>query len=148
MGNAEDHRSLDEIITDNAHLLIKRRIVARRIERRPYYLNTLAEEMAPFMVRLAPGEERSSATFRLAVDRISHTVGRYLGIAKSAKLAWRLDYLEGFFQAMGVSIESMIDRSSMPDEGERAMLEQMLGDANWQIPPPKRSERKNDATSA
>lgn len=141
MGKAADRRTLDEIITDNAHLLLKRRIVARRIERQPYYLNTLAAEMVPFMWS---AEERASEGFAMsaAIDRIVHTLPRYLGIAKSPKLAWRVDYLEGFFLAMGVPLSAMTDPDGAPDEVERSLLERMMEGAEWRVPPPKRAERK------
>lgn len=141
MGKAADHRTLDEIITENAHLLLKRRIVARRIERQSYYLNTLAAEMVPFMWT---AEERASPEFVLsaAVDRIIHTLPGYLGIAKGPKVAWRVDYLEGFQLAMGVPLSAMIDPEVKTDDVERALLERMMEGADWKIPAPKRVDRK------
>lgn len=139
MGNSDDDRSLDEIITDNAHFLIKRRIVARRVERKPYFLNTLAAEMIPYMI---PDEVRGSPEFvmNMAIDRISQSMKRYLGLGD--KIAWRMDYLEGFIHAMGVPITEILDGQSAPTDMERELLEQMMGDAEWRIRPPKRAERK------
>lgn len=141
MGNAADFRTLDEIITANALLLLKRRVAARRVERKPYYLNTLAEEMVPHMV---PPEEREAPGWnkQTAVDRISHTVARYLGLGKSSKVAWRVDYLEGFYHAMGVTLHEMTAPENGLDDAEHALLESMSQHASWIVPAPKSRGRK------
>jgi len=141
MGNAAELRTLDEIITENALLLLRRRIASRRVERKPYYLNTLAAEMVPFMI---PAAEREQPGWnrQTAVDRISHTVARYLGLAKTGKLSWRVDYLEGFYQAMGVTLHEMTAPEIALDDEDRAVLEGVSAYASWVVPRQQPEKRK------
>ncbi len=145
MTEPHDRRTLDQIITDNAMLLLRRRVASRAMERKSYYLHTLAEEMAPHMKPDPHGDAPNTVN---EIDRISKSVSRYLGLARTAKVSWRVDYVEGFCQAMGVSLDELTSRAPLVSPAEAARQAPLIESVTWLIPPGKRRERKSPPESA
>lgn len=139
----QDTRTLDQIITDNAHLWLRRRVAARRVEHEEYTLRRLAAEMMPHMVS---AEEREKPDFDAytASDRIMRTVRTYLGLGRSrgARMPWRADYIDGFCKAMGKDYADIVNRSIALNAEDRDTLDSMHRFARWLAPypwPPKGS---------
>lgn len=134
MQTTEEDRSLDEIVTENAILWLKRRIASRRVERKPYTLAILGEEMLACMKRGIPS--RSYRGFEVpAADHVARTVQRHLGLTKGEKSAWRLDYLEAFYLAMGITLQELTEPVSKLEPKELALLDELTEDVRWIVPP-------------
>jgi hypothetical protein len=140
MSEPADQRTLDQIITENALFLIRRRVAGRIFESRPYYLHTLAEEMAPYMKDVSMGDSPNTLS---EIDRISKSIARYLGLARSAKISWRVDFVDGFCKAMGVPLSDLTSPTPQIDDRRRAQIEEVTESVAWLIPPGKRRERKS-----
>lgn len=133
-------RTLDQIVTENALLWLRRRIAARKVERKPYHLLTLAEEMRPFLVE-EKAERAPNMTEIGEVDHVARTVSRYLGLSRRDKRTWSLDYLEAFCHAIGIPVAELFVPTPKLDERERIYIEELTDDAKWAQPPDRKSRR-------
>jgi len=129
----KEFRPLDEIVTDNARLWLRRRVAAERVMRKTYSLEQLAEEMLGH-VDLEPDTKEYGGRIVAKVDTVGRAVERFLGLSRRGKMPWRLDYLDAFAKAMGISINVLMDPESKLGEEELALLEGVSQYAPWLIP--------------
>lgn len=124
--------NLDELVTDNAVLWLKRRIAAYRVQQRDYTLWTLAAEMLP---HLHPPEERTGKENLTNIQaRIRLTVGGYLGFETrkgKVKAPWRLDYLEAFCAAIEVRPQALLAPRPTLTPAELQFLDEVAAQTPW-----------------
>lgn len=124
-------RTLDETVTANALLWLRRRVASHKVLGREYFIGTLATEMAPFLFSL---EERQAEGFRPipVVSGVARQVRVYLGLHRTRpKQPWRLDYLDAFCGAMKVTIHDLLVTSSGLSGEDLRLLESMDIHAPW-----------------
>ncbi len=127
--NRSETRTLDEVLSDNAILWLKRRVAARRVEKREYTLWTLAGEMVPFMV---PAEDRARPGYhpRIDQDRIRKAMANHLGCS-GKKMPWSMDYVDAFCRALGIRIQALFVHEPGLTEDELELLHSMEQHAPW-----------------
>lgn len=134
MGSPDERPSLDQIATENALLWLRRRVAARVLERKPYYLHTLAEELLEHVVARQDLESPEFSRV-VAIDKVGRTVARCLGInRRQPKIAWRLDYLEGFANVMGVDVFQMLTPQPQLAPDDHDLLWKLTGSVRWIVP--------------
>jgi hypothetical protein len=141
MVNPSDSRMLDEIVTENARLWLRRRVASRRVERKMYSLNNLAEEMVSHL-NLEPEFKEYGGNEVPRLDRVGRTVSRFLGLGSSQKATWRLDYLEAFSKAMGITVEELFSPVEKLSPEDRETLDRLSQHARWIIPAAEKKSKR------
>lgn len=126
--NPTTRRSLDEIITENALVWVRRRVAIGKLRGESYGLSDLAKDMLP---HIGPDPEEPS---RGAIDRIRHVITGYLGLNKKSKTVWRIDYLEGFCAAMGLPVREILVPLPALSEADERILRELTAHARWLAP--------------